>query len=306
MKVLDLFAGAGGMSLGFELAGFDVVAAVEVDPIHCATHKINFPNCNTICADVKNVNASDIADNIDVVCGGSPCQGFSLIGKRILEDPRNYLIYHYVRLIKELQPKYFIFENVKGLTMGAHAKFLESLISELQAIGYNIRLPYRVLNAADYGVPQNRHRLFLLGAKEGLPVPEYPKPFASKVTVWEAIHDLADSVDTPPTIHSEEVQRRFATTEQGKVEPISRFYKLQLDGQCNTLRAGTDSSKGSHTAVRPIHPFLPRVITVKEAARLHSYPDSFKFSPVKWHALRQIGNSVPPLLAKVVAGGFLL
>ena len=131
---IDLFAGAGGMSLGFEQAGFDN-AAVEIDPVHCATHSFNFPHTATICASVVDLSGDDIRrraslgkQEIDVVFGGAPCQGFSLIGKRLLEDPRNLLVMQFVRLVQELQPRYCVFENVKGLTLGKHARFLTELI----------------------------------------------------------------------------------------------------------------------------------------------------------------------------------
>src|SRR5271157_3632340 len=171
------------MSLGFEWAGFDVLAAVEYDPIHCATHHFNFPNAAAICRSVSDIDGnylrkhSRIGDSeVTVVFGGAPCQGFSLIGKRSLKDPRNRLVFDFLRLVCDLEAKYFVFENVKGLTIAQHRRFLEELIAEFDRNGYDIRLPYRVLNAAEFGVPQERHRLFLLGAKKGLPLPEYPKP----------------------------------------------------------------------------------------------------------------------------------
>jgi DNA (cytosine-5)-methyltransferase 1 len=285
---------------------------------------------------------------IDVVFGGAPCQGFSMIGKRALNDPRNRLVFHYVRLVAELQPRYCVFENVKGLTLGKHAGFLNELIAALDAAGYDILLPYKVLNAADFGVPQDRHRLFVVGAKRGLKMPAYPKPAGHRTTVWDAIGDLpdADSFDELNSVdfvratwatesayaqklrelvkdstdfsysreferdlltsslrteHTELSRSRFDTTLHGKTEPVSRFRKLPPDGLCNTLRAGTDSARGAFTSPRPIHPFLPRVITVREAARLHSYPDWFRFHATKWHGFRQIGNSVPPLLGRAIA-----
>lgn len=353
---IDLFAGAGGLSLGFEQAGFDIAAAVEIDPIHCATHEFNFPNCTTICASVVNLTGDEIrrraklgATDIDVVFGGAPCQGFSMIGKRVLDDPRNQLVFHYVRLISELRPKYCVFENVKGLTLGEHTKFLDELIKALTKAGYEVTMPYRVLNAADYGVPQDRRRLFLIGTRTGLAQPGYPEPQKKRTTVWEAIGDLPDAnkfealntvdnirakwstkapyarrlrgLEADPTNfsyprdfdpnrltaslrteHTELSQSRFLETEPGKTEPVSRFRKLPPDGLCNTLRAGTDSARGGFTSPRPIHPNLPRVITVREAARLHSYPDWFRFHVTKWHGFRQIGNSVPPLLARAIAG----
>lgn len=352
---IDLFAGAGGLSLGFEQAGFDIAAAVEIDPIHCAIHEYNFPYSTSICASVVDLTGQDIRENaklgsndIDVVFGGAPCQGFSMIGKRALDDPRNQLVFHYVRLVRELQPKYCVFENVKGLTLGKHSKFLGELIEALEDAGYDVLSPYSVLNAADYGVPQNRHRLFLVATRKGLCKPNYPASKTKKTTVEDAIGDLPDAntftdliksdsvvtdwdtsstyarrlrnLDRDPadfgyrrefdhqkltsslrTKHTELSQSRFMATDYGKSEPVSRFYKLDPLGLCNTLRAGTDSARGAFTSPRPIHPHCPRVITVREAARLHSYPDWFRFHVTKWHGFRQIGNSVPPLLGRAVA-----
>ncbi|CAN1211384.1 DNA cytosine methyltransferase [Tumidithrix helvetica PCC 7403] len=373
---VDLFAGAGGMTLGFEQAGFDVLASVEIDPIHCATHKYNFPFWEIICQSATDISAAEIRRkakigdrSIDVVFGGPPCQGFSMMGKRALDDPRNHLVFHFLRLVLELQPKYFVMENVKGLTVGKHKQFLAEIMAEFESQGYQIEQSYRVLNACHYGVPQHRERLFLLGCRQGLELPKYPAPItkpakASKIpkeladlppspTVWEAIADLPSpdryaellrqdwceaefdldanfnpsdyvrrlrSLDCSTqdysyprhfdrklltssirTHHSLESMARFHATPQGKTEPISRFLKLDPQGICNTLRAGTASNHGAFTSPRPIHPFEPRCITVREAARLHSYPDWFRFHATKWHGFRQIGNSVPPLLAQAVA-----
>ncbi|PMB38308.1 DNA (cytosine-5-)-methyltransferase, partial [Fischerella thermalis CCMEE 5330] len=168
---VDLFAGAGGMSLGFEQAGFDVLCAVELDPIHCATHMFNFPYWSILCKSIKDTTGEDIrncsaigSQEIDVVFGGSPCQGFSNMGRLMLDDPRNFLVKDFIRIVLELQPLYFVFENVKGLTIGKHKSFLNEIIQTFSEHNYQIRLPWQVLNAADYGVPQNRERLFLIGA----------------------------------------------------------------------------------------------------------------------------------------------
>jgi DNA (cytosine-5)-methyltransferase 1 len=364
---VDLFAGAGGMSLGFEQAGFDVLAAVEIDPVHCATYHYNFPQGTIICKDIAEVSATEIRNQsliqqkeIDVVFGGSPCQGFSIIGKRALDDPRNSLVVHFIRLVSELQPKYFVFENVKGLTIGRQRQFLEELIICFQKYGYRVKENYRVLNAVNYGVPQHRERLFLLGSREGLALPDYPEPISQSPgaslpylphapTVWQAIADLPDIEQYPAlletdfcqavygtpiseyteilrgwkrprgdysygrewhptlltcsrrTLHSPECVARFRSTPVGTIEPVSRFLRLDPYGVCNTLRAGTARNRGSFTSPRPIHPHYPRCITVREAARLHSYPDWFRFHSTNWHGFRQVGNSVPPLLAQAVA-----
>lgn len=368
---VDLFAGAGGMSLGFEQAGFDIAASVEYDPVHNAVHEFNFPECTAICRSVADIDAayirrvSRIGDApVDVVFGGAPCQGFSMIGKRALDDPRNSLVHHFVRLVVDLRASHFVFENVRGLTLGEHKRFLEEIIGEFQKNGYNVLENYRVLNSANYGVPQDRQRLFLLGARKGRPLPQYPDPIHEPVspqkrksgnlflrptpTVWEALRDLPEADDfeellerdwvrsrfktasvyaarlraqemdsgdfSAPrdfdaevltsslrTIHTDLSKKRFSETRHGDTEPVSRFHKLDPKGICNTIRAGTASDHGAFTSPRPIHPFSPRCITVREAARLHSYPDWFRLHVTKWHGFRQIGNSVPPLLGRAVA-----
>ncbi|RHZ95161.1 DNA cytosine methyltransferase [Cereibacter sphaeroides] len=366
---IDLFAGAGGLSLGFEQAGFDVAAAVEIDPVHCAVHKFNFPDTAVIPRSVVGLTAEEIRESagignrpIDCVFGGPPCQGFSLIGHRALEDPRNSLVLEFVRLVRELDARTFVFENVKGLTVGSHRTFLSELVAAFGAAGYEVRLPWKVLDAADYGTPQHRQRLILMGAKRGETLPEIPapqtnaadarKPLAhlpSGPTVRDAIGDLPDAdrfsslvesdavrtsamgepstyaaelrclnndawhygyprnwtptsmTSSARTAHSEISRRRFQETPQGAVEPISRFYKLAPGGLCNTLRAGTDGARGAFTSPRPIHYEYNRCITVREMARLHGFPDWFRLHATKWHGGRQVGNSVPPPLARAVA-----
>lgn len=365
---IDLFAGAGGMSLGFEQAGFDVAAAVEVDPIHCATHKFNFPGCAVVARSVIGLSAEEIRGHagiggrrIAVVFGGPPCQGFSLIGQRCFDDARNRLVLEFVRLVSELDADTFVFENVKGLTLGPQKAFLAELIEAFERVGYSVRLPPQVLNAASFNVPQNRERLIVFGAKKGIAVPVYPKPITAPdandrrgnprhtPTCHEALGDLpnADDYDylfeqdevflakwakpsayaaelraltedawhfgyrrlwnprvltsSMRTEHTDISRRRFAETEPGEVEPISRFFRLPSDGLSNTLRAGTDAARGAFTSPRPIHYALPRCITVREMARLHGFPDWFRFHQTKWHGARQIGNAVPPPLARAVA-----
>ena len=372
---VDLFAGAGGMTLGFEQAGFDVLAAVELDPIHASVHKYNFPFWTVVCKNIAETTGKEIRElsaigdrDIDVVFGGPPCQGFSLMGKRDLSDDRNSLVFHYLRLVLDLRPKFFVMENVRGITIGKQKKILDRVIQEFQHHGYQVANNPQVLNAANYGVPQNRHRLFLMGCRKGLNLPSYPRPqtqplvqqsglaIAQSVkvlsftpTVKEAIGDIPEVNDYPElnsrdwvmakygqpskyasqlrnpalvrddyaytreynpelltcsrrTKHTEQTIARFAITSPGKSDRISHFHRLDLDGLSITLRAGTASNRGAFTSPRPIHPITPRCITVREAARLHSFPDWFMFHATKWHGFRQVGNSVPPLLAKAIAG----
>jgi DNA (cytosine-5)-methyltransferase 1 len=357
------------MSLGFEQAGFDVIAAVEIDPVHAAIHAYNFPRCAVIPQSVSTLSgdsirrAADIGQRkVDVVFGGAPCQGFSMIGQRALDDPRNALVKEFVRLVGELDSDYFVFENVKGITLGKHAIFLHEVIEAFNERGYEVLMPWRVLNAVWYGVPQSRERLFLMGCKKGLSLPSYPLAryrAAGSATIpsglpegpscHDALGDLSDAerystlnkfdavkakwghpseyaailhgvarderdfsyprewdqsllTSSLRTEHSEISRRRFRETAQGRVEPISRFFKLPLEGVSNTLRAGTDSARGAFTSPRPIHYSFARCITVREMARLHSFPDWFRFHQTKWHGARQIGNAVPPLMARAVAG----
>ena len=372
---IDLFAGAGGLSLGFEQAGFNVAAAVEIDPVHCAVHKYNFPETATIPHPIEALTGADILEaasiagrRVDCVFGGAPCQGFSLIGHRAFDDPRNGLVRDFVRIVAEIEPRTFVFENVKGLTVGRHREFLFELVEEFSRTGYVVRVPWRVLNAEHFGTPQNRKRLILLGTRRGDPLPDYPGPvteianphqrivdsedlFAAPrgPTCSDALRDLpdaegfeelivSDSTETANfgepseyaaqlrcltsdawhygymrewnpavltssarTEHTAISRQRFRATEPGTVEPISRFFKLSEFGVSNTLRAGTDGARGAFTSPRPIHYLYDRCITVREMARLHGFPDWFRFNVTKWHGGRQIGNAVPPPLARAIA-----
>ena len=223
---IDLFAGAGGLSLGFEQAGFDVVAAVEIDPIHCAAHKFNFPKTEVIAHSVVGLTGREVRRRagignrtVDCVFGGPPCQGFSLIGHRMLEDPRNSLVLEFVRLVAELDALTFVFENVKGLTVGRHKNFLDELVDAFQDVGYRVRLPWRVLDAANFNVPQHRDRLILMGSKIGTAVPTYPSPSTTPAdskpllpglplgpTCSQAMADIPDTDEFAPLAESDAVE----------------------------------------------------------------------------------------------------
>jgi DNA (cytosine-5)-methyltransferase 1 len=367
---IDLFAGAGGMSLGFEQAGFDVKGAVEIDPVHCAIHKFNFPQTAIIPRSVVELRAVDIrmatgigTQEIDCVFGGPPCQGFSMIGHRAFEDPRNSLVLEFVRLVAELEAQTFVFENVKGLTVGKQRAFLDELVGEFEKVGYSVRSPWQVLDATHFGVPQRRERLILFGVKKGGKIPSYPLPLFNSPdehkklfpgiplgpTCSDALGDLPDAdrfdklndsdavrtaafgkpsdyaaemrcltndawhfgyvrdwptallTSSARTVHTPISRRRFSATAPGQVEPISRFFKLAPMGVSNTLRAGTDGARGAFTSPRPIHYKYDRCVTVREMARLHGFPDWFRLHATKWHGARQVGNAVPPPLARAVA-----
>lgn len=366
---IDLFAGAGGFTLGFEQAGFDIAAAVEIDPVHCAVHKYNFPNATIFPQAIESLTGQEILDSagiggrpVDCVLGGPPCQGFSLMGRRALDDPRNRLVREFVRIVTELESRTFVFENVKGLAIGKHRMFVQELMQEFSAAGYSVREPWQVLNAAHFDTPQSRERLILIGARKDHNLPDYP-PAVTNIagknkkiadlptgpTCSDALDDLpnaerfqslisSDSVITnaftAPSPYAEKLRcltddawyygyrrewnprmltsstrtnhtaisrRRFKETAQGLVEPISRFFRLCETGVSNTLRAGTDGVRGAFTSPRPIHHRYDRCITVREMARLHGFPDWFRFHVTKWHGARQVGNAVPPPLARAIA-----
>lgn len=374
---VDLFAGAGGLSLGLEQAGYEIAAAVEYDPIHAAVHEFNFPYGKTFAADVSKTSGkqireeSEIGDReIHLVAGGPPCQGISMIGRRAIDDPRNALLKEFVRVVRELQPRYFLMENVAGLMVGGHRQLVDEVVEMAEADGeYHVVRPIEVLQAADYGTPQSRRRVFLLGARKDVPLPDYPEPTHTPRTIKgnvpkktplplgpsvldaigdlpdadvfnELLHDdnvssvsygkpsdyaakLRDSKKDPTdfsrprpriadeltssarTVHTKKSIDRFEAAEPGTTEKVSRFLRLHPEGICNTLRAGTASDRGAYTAPRPIHPLHPRVITVREAARLHGYPDWFRFHVTKWNGFREIGNSVPARLGRAVGAALL-
>jgi len=374
--VIDLFAGAGGMALGFELAGFKSVAALDNDETCAQCLKQNFPQTEVILTDIKRISGKDIlssinARNVDVICGGPPCQGFSLIGLRDEKDPRSNLVFDFERIVREIRPKAFVMENVPGMLSAHGQRFLSTLVKRFNQAGYNISLPIRILNAAHYGVPQDRRRLFIVGVRKDLnrqfsyPLPTHLSPRDLKrrnsslellqellpitATVRDAIGDLPDvdrydylvkSDETPytrppismyakimrgelgrnefayitpeswrrdictgcrRTIHGPILTKRIRATPPGETLPVSRLHRLRWDDVANTLRAGTPSDRGSYSSPRPIHPEKPRVITVREGARLQSFPDWHRFHVTKWHGFRQVGNAVPPLLARAIA-----
>lgn len=224
---VDLFSGAGGLSLGLEQAGFDVLASLEYDPVHATTHERNFPLTQVLCASAADVSgedlraavrrgwerhhpASDWDGRVHLVAGGPPCQGFSWIGKRQVGDTRNDLIFHFFRLVNELRPDHFVMENVPGMQSGAHRALLSDLVERFEAARYVVQ-PARILNAAHYGVPQDRRRLFLIGSREGLAPAVHPEPSVEPVrkvrstvspplfellplgpSVFDAVQDLPD------------------------------------------------------------------------------------------------------------------
>lgn len=372
LTAVELFCGAGGMALGFEQAGFDVLAAVDLDPVHLSAHERNFPLCEPLCADITEIGATEImnaarlgwarrhgsarfAGRVDCIFGGPSCQGFSVIGPRQQDDPRNELVAEFARLVVEVRPRWFVMENVPGLVSPAYRSVLDAFCKTLRAAGYRLAVPW-LLNARDHGVPQERKRVFVVGARQGSRLPVAPLAQPNPPTVSEAVGDLsvlgrfrtlrrcdalslgddqlarmrsrqssyvrrlngeefdagdlADEREWDARLltsvglasHSDAVVERFRRLPRGERDEIGRLPKLDPRGQAPTLRAGTGRDHGSFTSARPVHYSSLRVITVREAARLHGFPDWFGFHATKWHGFRQVGNAVPPPLARAVAG----
>lgn len=354
MNVIDLFSGVGGLSLGASRAGFDVKAAIEIDPHAMASHALNFPKSSHIQEDISILTAKDIRDRIgsnvkiDGVIGGPPCQGFSYIGKGDPNDSRNELYTHFFRLVAEFEPSFFLAENVPGIMQEKFRPLREKALS-LVSEQYNILPPIKV-KASDYGAPTIRTRIFFIGVKKSLKnfsTDLFKPDLIKSVTVKEALLGLPISIDHAwqteedgwrkiernsngdfyshlwgripnnvgdkesieklafdivsgciGTLHTPQVIERYANLSFGQIDKISRSARLDPNGFCPTLRAGTGSDKGSYQALRPIHPYADRVITPREAARLQGFPDWFRFHSTKWHSFRQIGNSVSPIVAE--------
>jgi len=340
-RVIDLFAGVGGLSLGFEKKGFDVVLANEYDASIATSYIANHKNTKMIVGDITSLDLEDtfgkLAGTIDVVIGGPPCQGFSQKGQRkTIHDERNFLFKYYVSVVELVKPKYFVMENVPNLLTAEGGYFRHEIEELFNKLGYS--LEYGVLNASDYGVPQNRRRAVIIGKLDG-DAPKLPVPKRNNVTIWDAISDLAylesgegseeqeykypaesdyekmlrkDSsklFNHIATKHSPLALERLALIPPNagrEVLPEEHLTKSIYSGTWTrmkkdeisvtiTTRFDTPSS-GKFT-----HPFLNRAITVREAARIQSFPDDFHFVGNKGSQMKQVGNAVPPLLAAAIA-----
>lgn len=327
-RIVDLFSGAGGFQIGFERQGFNVVLSTDFDADCEKVHKINRPNVPFLKLDIHDLGENILDEyvgkdsNIDVLIGGPPCQGFSTIGKRIssdpekryAEDPRNTLFREYIRILKYLQPKFFVMENVEGLLTRDKGRIFEDIKKTFKETGYDFN--YVILNAADYGVPQTRNRVFFYGNRVGVkmhpPVATYGettgKPYK---TVGEAIGDLADkpndsSINHVALNHGEKNIKRYVLIPEGgrlpeeKLPPElyrknfgSTFKRLHRDKPSLTMVPG-------HNAF-PIHPWLNRSLTVREAARIQTFPDDYIFAGPRQKQCMQVGNAVPPMLAEAWA-----
>ena len=306
----DLFCGAGGMAKGFENAGFKQICGLDWFKEAGMTYRNNF-NHPLIEGDIKDeevkqnfirtVNKTLKGKKLNVLSGGFPCQGFSMSGNRIVEDPRNSLYKEMIEIIDRLNPDYVVAENVKGLRSLHNGKVEEKILKDIKNLGYDVNVT--VLNSADYYVPQKRERVIFIAnrinKKNYHPMPLLEE--GSYKTTKEAIEDLIMMEDNKEfnhvrTKHSDDMKKRLSMVEEGK-----SLYDNYSDSwkKCPWNEASC-TIKENHGGVN-IHPIEPRVITVREMARLQSFPDDFIFKGSKGKQMVQIGNAVPPDLAKAIA-----
>lgn len=309
MTFVDLFCGAGGLSKGLEMSGLQGICGLDWFKEAGMTYERNFDhpfvNGDITLAENKKIFYDTVKKQLDgrhlnIVAGGFPCQGFSMAGNRIVDDPRNSLYKELVEIVKNLQPDFVICENVKGLRSMLGGKVEEKIISDFKEIGYEMNVT--TLCAADYYTPQKRERVIFIGNRIGV-TNYHPKPILTPdqyVTTGQAIADLMDHPEDPafnhvPTRHTPEMQKRMMECEEGK-----SLYKGYSDAwkKCPWNEASC-TIKENHGGVN-VHPKLPRVLTAREMARLQSFPDDFIFEGKKNKQLVQIGNAVPCLLGKAI------
>ena len=314
---IELFAGCGGLSTGFLDAGLHVAAGFELDAraVNAYNYNHDYRGSLGFIADLRLATGAELLERArirraDFIIGGPPCQPFSIAGKRQgKRDIRADLIGHFIRIVGELKPSAFMLENVPNLASIDNGEFLDDLKAELRAFGYKV--DHRVVLAADYGVPQNRKRLVVLGTK-GKRAVLFPdathgtaeRPYLSSA---EAIDDLPDAgefgetgiFNHEPTAHSDDMIERLSALEPGKRERGSYHDRLHPGRPSYTLRAGS----GNFSPLRPVHYKHHRVITVRESARLQGFSDDFLWpdSIPRLQQYRQIGNAVPPPMAHAFA-----
>ena len=334
-KVIDLFCGSGGLSFGFSEAGFDIVAGIDNWQDSLVTFEKNHPGAKGILADLGNFNSINFErrfKKVDVVIGGPPCQGFSISGKRNPDDPRNRLYKGFVKAVERLRPKAFILENVPNLVSMANGKIKDSIIRDFNNLGYDVK--YKILLASDYGVPQNRKRVFFVGmyGKNNFefPVGAFTNP-RLKITCSQAISDLPEGTvedgsdnKTKPKSKYQILMRQktnkifnhqVTNHERKTVEIIAMVpdggnYKDLPEHLRNTRKVNIawtrySSKKPSYTIDtghrHHFHYKYNRIPTVRESARLQSFPDHFIFYGSKTSQYKQVGNAVPPLMASAIA-----
>lgn len=311
--VISTFAGCGGSSLGYQLAGFQELLAVEWDDNAVETFKANFPDVPIYHGDITKLSSDECmrlaeirSGELDVLDGSPPCQGFSTSGKRKYNDPRNSLFKEFARLVKDIQPRVFVMENVTGMIKGYMKQAYLQIVKTLREGGYKVR--GEVMNAMYFDVPQRRERVIIIGTRNDLIIePSHPRPKTKPLTVYEAFSD----------VHN----RTFCNTDYSKHRRgkyrLSELIRLMKQGESASkyLDAGgfsmvrLDGKKPSPTLqkvfpgsnINVVHPVENRQITIEEAKRLASFPDDFIFLGSYREQWARIGNSVPPNLMKAIA-----
>lgn len=336
LNVIDLFCGCGGLSYGFEKAGYSILLGIDNDAKALETFELNHQGSKSICGDITEVTYEDNikpligSETIDVIIGGPPCQGMSLSGPRKFDDPRNTLYLTYIRLVEEIQPKAFVIENVPGLVGLFGGQIKDSIMQRFTDIGYDIQ--YKMLCAADYGVPQNRKRVIFVGIKNGHF--EYPQEIEGKVSCSMALSDLPTLENelgnedmvylTKPQNAYQKLMREKSSRVKNHIaanhsDKVKKIISLVPDGgNYKSLPEEYKNSRNFHVAWtrfasdKPaptidtghrhhFHYKYNRVPTVRECARLQSFPDDFVFLGNKTQQFRQVGNAVPPLMAQCIA-----
>ena len=333
LKIISLFSGCGGLDLGFKNSGYEVLAAIDNWGDALLTHSKNFPNTEIIQADLSELKPSSLKKykgKVDVVIGGPPCQGFSISGKRNVNDPRNNLYTSFVKIVEFLNPKAYVMENVPNLVSMAQGLVKEKIINDFEHIGY--KTVNKILLASDYGTPQNRKRVFFVGLLNGeFKFPSAQKTIDERVTCFEAISDLPDKDlkdgSAYPKKSSSKYQIKMRTKSSGIFNHILTKHdqktidtialvpdggnyknlpeKLQNSRKVNIAWTRYASNKPSLTIDtghrHHFHYKFNRVPTVRESSRLQSFPDNFIFYGSKTSQYKQVGNAVPPLMAEAIA-----
>jgi len=294
--VISIFAGAGGSSLGYSMAGYQELLAVEWDNNAVETFKLNFPNIPVYHSDIVGLSiekclqlAKIESGELDVLDGSPPCQGFSIAGKRIINDPRNQLFHEYTRLLCGLRPKVFVMENVSGMIKGKMKLIFAEVIRELKASNYQVSA--RLMNTIYFNVPQLRQRIIFIGVREDLEIkPSHPKAESRVITYQDATKSIIGLSPNRKIIK----QERYKNAKEG--QPLYSTYTYSYRRLSRWKPSGT-ITKGSHQ----IHPVEDRELNGRELARLSSYPDTFQFLGGHQDWVDRIGNSVPPLFMRAIA-----
>lgn len=319
MRSIELFAGAGGLALGLEKAGFTHIGLIEFNKPAADTLKYNRPNWNVICDDIANISCLNLEDyfnikkgELELLSGGAPCQAFSYAGKRLgLEDTRGTLFYHYAIFLQQLQPKMFLFENVRGLLTHDGGKTYKTILTVFQDAGYTTQ--YQIMNAWDYGVAQKRERLITIGIRNDLKDKirfEYPKPHEYKPVLRDILQNVPESLGTRYSKQKEDIYKLVPPGGYWRdIDPeIAKEYMKSCwymgGGRTGILRRLSMDEPSLAVLTSPsqkqtdrCHPIEPRPFTVRENARCQSFPDDWEFVGSVGEQYKQVGNAVPVNLA---------